>query len=152
MEVTFLYEVGDIVMLRPMSGSDTDYTASIKSYDGKVTATQFRITQRRYVEEINGVGKIGYSGAVVGEIDKKVTLEEPAIIKVDEYLTKKAIMDSTKPKKSTPLRAAQATQVISPAVISQFQQIYGSTGTIPTSTGVPGFGLAPLKVEGTTPE
>jgi hypothetical protein len=129
-EITFEFEIGDVVMVRPTVGSNTIYEKEIKDYHGNVTTEQWRITQRRYVEEINGVGKIGYMGHLVTSIDKSVSLPEAAIIRVDDYLAKKAIVDSNKPKPNQAKiirgTAAQSPtiQTLLPGIKEQYNQTF----------------------------
>ncbi len=134
-EVTFEFEVGDIVMVKPMAGSSVSYDVEIRNYQGGITADQYRITQRRYVEEINGHGRVGYSGQLVTDLTKNVTLPPDSIIKVDDYLAKKAILDSNKPKKmssqvstSNILRgqAAGVATGLAPSIKAFYQQAYAS--------------------------
>lgn len=130
-EITFEFEIGDIVMVKPMAGSEISYAVEIRHYNGGITADQYRITQRRYVEEVNGVGRVGYSGQLVTDISKNISLPADSIIRVDDYLAKKAIIDSNKPKKNPVGLGAQIfgpatslTSTLLPGAQAYFDQNY----------------------------
>jgi hypothetical protein len=127
-EITFEFEIGDVVMTKPVVGSNTSYDVEVFDYKKQMLVDQWRITQRRYVEEINGAGKIQYTGKNVVNTDKNSSFDEGSIIRVDDYLAKKAVIDSNKPKQPHPalMRATPTASTLQPGINQVYQSLYES--------------------------